>query len=357
MFAEQSQKQLELFEAHLPRRPWCADDYRFGVKVRAAMEAVRFRYVQPNPPWLKRWIVFDADYDGAAIGWRYLDAPAPNIVAENRENGHAHLFYGLDVPVHVDPEKARKAVRFCAAVEYALLVKLHADPAYCGLLAKNPLSDAWRVDCFEEFAYDLATLAEGLELAKWEDGRRRLPDYGIGRNCTLFDLTRRYAYKAVRQYWGKSFSAFAEDLLVHVAFANNQQFGESGLHYSEFRHIARSVAKWTWRHFTPEAFSQIQAARRAKINAQRRAEADERAQQLFAFMAEHPDATQAEAAAILGVTDRTVRNYQKRKHPISRYSGLLSPADPVLFSGNDSLEERELGEGASADRRQGERSE
>ena len=319
------ERQLELFKANLPSRPYCADDFRFGVKIRSAMQAVRFRYIQPNNPWSKRWIVLDLDYDGAAVGWRFMDAPAPNIIARNPENGHAHLFYGLDVPVRTDQEQTHRAARYCAAVEYALMQLLHGDPAYAGLLAKNPLCPAWDVETAEEWAYDLDTLSRGLELPKWEDGRRRLPDYGLGRNCTLFEVTRRYAYRRIRAFWGASYDAYLDDLLVHVAFENNNRFASSPLHYGEFKAIAKSVAKWTWQRFTPEEFSRIQRERSRKENERRRAEAAERAQRLFAFMAENPEASINEIAELSGLHRSTVWRYRNRVDvagTISESSGL-----------------------------------
>jgi len=306
-------EQLELFAQRLPARPYCSDDLRFGMKVRAAKEAIRARYIQPNYPWLLVWLVLDADYPGAAYGWKYLDAPAPNIVAENPENQHAHLFYGLQIPVHVDPHRNHKSIRYAAAVQYALLKKLQADPSYNGPLAKNPLSPAWTVYTFEEFLYDLDTLAKGLTLGPWQDARRRLPDYGLGRNVTLFHLVRLYAYRAVRQFWSKGYEAFADDVLANTACTNSAQFGTRGLHYSEFKHIAKHIAKWTWEKFTPEEFSRIQAAKLRRINAQRKAEADKRTQGLLEFMTENPHATNTEAMQHLGVSRRTVQRYKRRQ--------------------------------------------
>jgi len=300
-------EQLDLFAQRLPARPYCSDDLRFGMKVRAAKEAIRARYVQPNYPWLLVWLVLDADYPGAAYGWKYLDAPVPNIVAENPENQHAHLFYGLQIPVHVDPERNHKSIRYAAAVQYALLKKLQADPGYNGPLAKNPLSPAWTVYTFEEFLYDLDTLAQGLTLEPWQDARRRLPDYGLGRNVTLFNQVRRYAYRSIQQFWSKGYEAFADDVLAHTACTNSAEFGTRGLHYSEFKHVAKSVAKWTWNKFSPEEFSRIQAERKRKDTARRRAEADRRAQGLLDFMAENPGLSIREISRATGTPFESTR--------------------------------------------------
>ena len=48
--------------------------------------------------------------------------------------------------------------------------------------------------------YTLDWLADSLDLSAAND-KEILPDYGLGRNCTLFDKTRKWAYRAIRQGW------------------------------------------------------------------------------------------------------------------------------------------------------------
>jgi hypothetical protein len=43
-------------------------------------------------------------------------------------------------------------------------------------------------------------LADSLDLNAAND-KEIVADYGLGRNCTLFDKTRKWAYRAIRQGW------------------------------------------------------------------------------------------------------------------------------------------------------------
>lgn len=300
--------QLQLFRDSLPKKPYATDDFHFGVRILPAQRAIQSKYVQPNHPMFRVWIVVDVDRPSAGLDWYDRDAPAPNIVATNPDNGHAHLFYGLENPIYADPlEGSQKALRYAAAVEYGLVSKLSGDFGYSGLMAKNPLHKHWIVQTYEQWMYDLDWLSDFVELVKYADRRRRLPDYGLGRNCTLFDGLRRYAYRAVRDYWGGRFGAFFDDVEVHAATLNTQF--DTPMMWAEVRHIVKSVSRWTWRHFTPQEFSRIQAARRAKDNARRRAEAARRQQQVLAFMRDNPDAPQSAVAEVFGVNQATVSRY------------------------------------------------
>jgi len=78
-----------------------------------------------------------------------------------------------------------------------------------------------------------------------------LPDYGLGRNCTLFDKTRKWAYRAIRQGWPE-FDQWLQ-ACYERANAYNLQF-LSPLDENEVSGIAKSIAKWTHKKFTGESF-------------------------------------------------------------------------------------------------------
>ncbi|RMD08408.1 replicase, partial [Klebsiella pneumoniae] len=108
--------------------------------------------------------------------------------------------------------------------------------------------------------YDLAWLSDYLDLSSY-NGRKSLPEYGLGRNCTLFEKTRLWAYKAIRQGWPD----YPEWLAACVDRASgyNAQF-EQPLPANEVRHTAKSIAKWTHQHLSPAGFREEQARRGAK---------------------------------------------------------------------------------------------
>ena len=251
---------LDLFRERLPRKPYHTDEFTTGLSIADVSRALGARYIQPNGPTHRHWLVFDVDHAAATLSWDDVGAPAPNITVTNRANGHAHLIYGLETPIRTAPDGKVAPLRYAAAIEAALREKLGADLGYSGLICKNPLHTHWLVQVWEPASYDLSWLADYLDLSPY-NGRKQLPAYGLGRNCTLFEKTRQWAYKAIRQGW-PGYEAWLS-AVIDRAIGYNVQF-EPPLPANEVRHIAKSIAKWTHRNLTPAGFSAVQAARGAK---------------------------------------------------------------------------------------------
>lgn len=252
--------QLDLFRDRLPAKPYHTDDLRAGLGIDKAARAALCRYIQPNGPAHRFWLVYDIDRPGAAIDWADRGAPPPSITAKNPANGHAHLIYGLETSVRTAPDAKSAPLRYAAAVDCALQRALDADPGYSGLICKNPLHPHWQVTSWEPRLYTLADLDSWLDLQPAQDRRKRLPDYGLGRNCNLFEQLRLWAYKAIRQGWpdyGQWLAAVEQRALMYNAFA-------VPLDHQEVRHVARSVAKWTHQHLDAASFSAWQASRGRK---------------------------------------------------------------------------------------------
>jgi hypothetical protein len=206
--------------------------------------------------------VYDIDRNGAALDWSDRNAPPPTIVAQNPDNGHAHLIYGLDVPVRTAPGAKTGPLRYAAAVDCALRALLGADHGYSGLICKNPLHPHWRVVEWEPRLYELGDLDSWLDLNAYADRRKRLPAYGLGRNCNLFEYLRCWAYRAIRQGWPE-YGRWFEACLVRAEGYDVAEFAgtKAGrLPASEVRATAKSVARYTHRHFSPEGFRAYQAA-------------------------------------------------------------------------------------------------
>jgi hypothetical protein len=115
------------------------------------------------------------------------------------------------------------------------------------------------------FAYTL----EQLDAALTREDKMRPPklseQIGFGRNCALFDELRQIAYGKVLQ--SKRDGVNTDGFRLHlqmVAFERNLQFLGSPagpLPHREICSIARSVARWCYRHFTPDRFSALQSHR------------------------------------------------------------------------------------------------
>ena len=190
---------LNTFENSIPQKPYCTDDLSLGLKIRPAEIAIKKRYIQPNKPTDLRWLIYDVDRSTAHYDWQDLHAPAPNFTVMNPDNGHAHLYYGLEVPVFMQMGAKQNPIRYVSSVDVALTQKLEADPAYAKLIAKNPLHGSWSLNIWNDRSYELAELADWLDLSAMTDRRVRLPEIGLGRNCNLFDATRFFAYREVRK--------------------------------------------------------------------------------------------------------------------------------------------------------------
>jgi hypothetical protein len=150
------------------------------------------------------------------------------------------------------------------AIESAFREKLQADPGYSGLITKNPAHPLWRLLRGPQRGYELGELAEWVDLPKHAP-KRKPEQIGLGRNVTLFDWLRQYAYRQIRHYKGD-----VRNFVLWQAHLNNKALLRNGdfqhpLDGREVWHICKSVAKWTWRRFDLEAsdarFSALQAAR------------------------------------------------------------------------------------------------
>jgi hypothetical protein len=252
----------QVFPALLPAKPFCSDDLRFGLRVRSRAYALRFNYVQLNGPTNLCFLPFDIDRKHAAFAWEEANLPAPNIIAVNPQNGHAHIIYTLANPVHALAQSRSAPLRYLADIERGMIRRLEADPRYSGLIAKNPMATRWRTQWLAPFPYRL----DALDAALTRDDKRRIPawqqEIGLGRNCTLFDELRLIAYREVLIFKRQNRSAaHFRTRLEEIAMGLNLQFATSAtgpLGYAEVRGIARSISNFCWREFSCARFSAIQ---------------------------------------------------------------------------------------------------
>ena len=239
-------------QENLPHKPYCTNNFSEGLKIRPLQTALSYKYLQLNPPAKKAFVVFDIDRAGAALAAEDADLPAPTLTVVNPENKHAHLIYALACPVCVSIFGRAKPQRYLQAIYYAYLQRLGADTGYSGLIAKNPWSPYWDTLENGNAVYELSTLADYVStLADYVElaPPRKLKYNAAGRNCTLFDSLRAWAYEAIRQYLAPGGEAAWHSAVSSEAIAFND-FAEP-LPGQEVKHIARSVARWTWRCFGP----------------------------------------------------------------------------------------------------------
>jgi hypothetical protein len=319
---------IETYRNRLPLFPFATDDLQHGLRMFPQDLALQRALIQHNPRHSVTWLVYDLDSPEAST--LFLDdpvIPAPNILSVNRDNGHAHYLYGLDTPVHAYEGASEKALRYMAAVDIALTEVLKADPGYRKLISKNPTNAKWATAFPRMLLYSLDELADYLDLDRYTDRRRKFPPVGYGRNVSLFESLRRWAYQERRQGY------LSEDMFFHAvrnhALVINGRF-EIPLSHGEVRSTARSVAKWTWQNMNPDSFREWGDKRRAQSIQTKKARAAETREKILQAVKECPQLSQGDIAAMLGLTRRTVVNHlrairQGEKRVISDKRGVISP--------------------------------
>ena len=229
------------FVERLPSRPYCTNDKSAGLLIRPQATALAYRHIQHNPPPHVSCLVFDVDKKPHELRrrdgyheWRERGLPAPHWISINPENGNYHLGYLLAAPVARTNAARLKPLRYLAAIEHVLAHRLGADVGYVGLITKNPVhSDWWTVwHGIEPYSLDyLAEFCPDADLAAY-NRRSRKEASGLGRNVTLFDNVREWAYSAVREYWRPNgYDAWAEAVRATCdsanAFGGTAEFGKN----------------------------------------------------------------------------------------------------------------------------------
>ena len=229
--------------------------------IRSKAIAVKKPYIQVNSPVTTIYFFFDGDKNDAALSWFDSNLPAPYWTTQNPENGHAHICYKLEIPLHTSEFSSIKAIKYAQAVYYAYALKLGADLSYSQLITKNPLHPQHRTTYWTKQAYSLDYLADFVDLPKKLP--KKLEMVGLGRNVTMFEKGRHWAYTAIRDYMHHHSSSVWEQAVKTHMEAINAGF-EVPLPHSEVKATAKSIAKWVWQRFSYGDFSEIQAKRGAK---------------------------------------------------------------------------------------------
>ena len=256
--------QLADFFNNLAYKPYCADDLLYGLQIRPKKTAINMQYIQGNQPCMIHYFFFDIDRAEAVMAWHDANLPMPYWTAQTPKNGHAHICYKLAIPLCTSDLGSQKAIVYASKVQAGLANKLGADVGYSHLITKNPFHKDWRVTFWSEQAYTLDYLADFVELPKKLSKKQEV--LGLGRNCTLFENARKWAYKAVRDYF-HHYSSLEWDkaVLAHLE-ALNREF-EVPLPYSEVKATAKSIAKYCWNKFSYAGFSEWQSKNAERANA------------------------------------------------------------------------------------------
>ena len=256
--------QLSDFFENLAHKPYCADDLLYGLQIRPKKTAINMQYIQGNQPCMLHYFFFDIDRSDAVMAWHDANLPMPFWTAQTQKNGHAHICYKLEIPLCTSELASQKAISYAAKIQAGLANKLGADVGYSHLITKNPFHPDWRTTFWTERAYTLDYLADFVELPKKLSKKQEVS--GLGRNCTLFDTVRKWAYTAVRDYLHHHSSLTWEKAVLTHLEALNGEFQEP-LPYSEIKATAKSIANYCWRKFSHAGFSEWQSNNAQRANA------------------------------------------------------------------------------------------
>jgi len=248
---------LEAFRERLPRYPYATDDPRQGMRPRKRENAIRYRYIQVGryPHAIAR-IVLDLD---EPTWWDAMERIPPSLSIPNpRAPWRAHLVYELEPPVWLSSPKAHESqanpFALVREVDARLRAYFGADPAYTGLLGRNPLAHPHLLGGGK--LWDLPSLLDELrDLTSRRRALAYLDTATYGRNCELFDRMRVFAYSVVGLYRGQpnGFDLFRQAVAHEAHRLNRALFRghpQGPLPRREVeRTIVTSVSKWVFHRY------------------------------------------------------------------------------------------------------------
>lgn len=224
------------------------------------------------PRHVFRYIGIDLDWEGSASIWMDEGFPEPTITIISPETSHSKLFYELTTPVTLPlgnfaGRANLKPYNYFKSVKAGLTLAMGGDPGYSGRTMNNPfyknprkeiivtedgiVERKWKVH-WADRTYDLDYLAEFAKPVPKDFKHDGLFD-DVGREKTMFHLTRHDAYRAVHGCANQE--QFAERVLF-IATEHwqvlRQVEKDHPLEEREAVNVANSVSKYVWLHRNDE---------------------------------------------------------------------------------------------------------
>lgn len=252
---------IEIFKNQLPVKPYCSNNLQSGLSIRNKNRALEMLYLQANQPAIQTCLLFDLDEGNAFYKFDEVGLPVPTFITKSPDSGRCHYGYMLKAGVCKTQHAKLKPLKYAAAVEAGIAGKLASDRGYAGLITKNPLHSHWSPYWSGADLYELDYLADFVELETPKKAKKS-ENYGLGRNVNLFEDLRTYAYRRVLKFKKDStYEAWERDVLNVAEGLNTHCNALNPLQYNEIKATARSVSRWTWKHFDSATFSEIQTNR------------------------------------------------------------------------------------------------
>ncbi|MEV4241324.1 replication initiation protein [Nocardia sp. NPDC049737] len=251
----------------LPHRPHATNRLRDGQYRMSREDALEMRYIEHSPYALIGALVVDVDHPDTALRAfeRPKGHPDPNWVAQS-PSGRGHIGWWLKAPVCRTDSARLAPLRFAQRIEAGLRIEVGGDPAYAGRLTKNPIHDAWETIYGPAEAYDLAALVTPSTPRQMPRKPERAS--GLGRNVTMFDSARKWAYPMWWHHRNGTQGDWEHLVLDYCRHEVNELFGYP-LPFSEVLATSTSISRWIWRNFSEEGFREKQSIR-GKIMTEKR---------------------------------------------------------------------------------------
>jgi hypothetical protein len=145
---------------------------------------------------------------------------------------------------------------------------LGADSGYAGHVMKTPWYENHSVYMPDESlnAVSLTEMADFVDFSRYNaeikaiKGREKAINeaYSESRNVQVFDMARKKAYSAIRNFWGCQYDEWEKFCLklVEDAWGVVSAMNTKNAPYliSEMKATSRSIAKYTWKNTTPSSF-------------------------------------------------------------------------------------------------------
>jgi hypothetical protein len=219
-------------------KPYCSSNLSQGLSIRAKYDALEHSSIQINTPWCIKYIVLDID-EPIRPEWPLK----PTLYTLNPENDHYHVYIQLETPVLIGDNANPHPQRWLKQIINRLITMFGADPNYAGLVAKNPLHTKWIVGPGKGrwISYSLKRL-EKVVRGFPEAVKLEFNESPEGRNCTVFDALRVWAYRQVHGF--ASVSPWDNHVLAQCLAINEMLPDPLG--HGECIGIAKSVSKYCW---------------------------------------------------------------------------------------------------------------
>jgi len=246
----------------LPRKMLVTNNLNLGLHLEDKTFGVRRRYIQINHQNLTKMMVFDVDNPINIYNWRYLsDIPVPNLIIINPKNQHSHMVYLLDDNNFVcKSENGRlKDILIYQTIYNELCERLNADSRYVQKIMKNPFHNSWKTQVIHNDTYTFDDFAKYVDLnsIKQYETKQTRSDESLmreqeGRNCTVFERARFYAYSVIKAYKYAHTLKDSQnffDAVYNFAENINKEF-KTPLSQREIFSTVKSIVNWTIIHFS-----------------------------------------------------------------------------------------------------------